>query len=657
MTVQSRHEGKCSLRSTYPVDPSAVPNATRTEQSNLLNLTEMIGDWPMARIWLEPIGAVTVGREILNAAVALGDCSATAWAHVIIASGLSVQGTHTEAEPHLDEAMAIFTDLKDEIGQATTILRNDLVWLDREDHSKALDNLFRALELARKHEDRELEGAILNDLGLQFDLSGQPEDAATHLFLALEIANDDDRQWQATLLYNIGYVISNQPDHETAVQWLEEALELSDQIGDFSTAIYAHESLAVSLEHLGCTEMALVHLLEGLNKAEHNNYLRSFASLSLDAGRMLARTDPTSALAHLARSAEVARGLGDDMLMARACLAEWRAAQITGEWSVELLELLQQAVELVERVRPSEQTAILFYDALVDTCRALDRPAEALEYAMLGAERKERYWRRLAESRGVQSTRRHQLDHAEAVAKRERQQRVELTNALRELEAVNKVNEDLVFQLREQAILLERQATEDSLTLLGNRRFFDDQLDREIVRAATFNRPVSVALADVDNFKLINDRYTHRVGDRVLQTLAELFRTDSRETDSIARYGGEEFAFLFPETTLEGSSQRAERLRRSIDSYDWSQIAIGLRVTISIGVVCGEGRVDANHMMASADALLYLAKHRGRNQVRSSAMSDIATEPDLNWRSTTFSSPSQPLPKSLSTDALRRVAI
>jgi diguanylate cyclase (GGDEF)-like protein len=497
-----------------------------------------------------------------------------------------------------------------------------LTWLDREQFDIAIPALESALEIARNANDRALEGRVLNDLALQQDLAGLQEDAASNLFLALELADEADLPWLANLKYNIGYVLSNAPDHEAAIPWLEQSLELSDRIGDTSTAVFAHESIADSLEALGLIDHAIVHLEAGLEKSVQNDFRRSIAWINLEIARILAERNPDRAIEHAETAATAFRNLDNAIHQARAWVADWRAASLRNTYSESLLAGLLGAIESIADAPISERSVFVFYDALVDTYRALGKFEEALSTSLAGAERREKYWRRLAEARGTQSARRHQLDHAEAVAKREREHRLLLAATLNDLEQLNSVNEVLVRQLKDQAVLLERQATEDSLTGVGNRRHFDALLERESLRATTFNRPITVALADVDYFKRVNDRFTHQVGDRVLQMVADVMRSACRHMDVIARYGGEEFAFVFPETELAHGTTIAERIRQSVEEHDWSTVIPGLRLTISVGVVGSSSGVAPERLVACADSLLYLAKHRGRNQVRSSALED-----------------------------------
>ncbi len=123
-------------------------------------------------------------------------------------------------------------------------------------------------------------------------------------------------------------------------------------------------------------------------------------------------------------------------------------------------------------------------------------------------------------------------------------------------------------------------------------------------------------VADIDDFKRVNDRFSHAVGDRVLRTVGDLLRSTLRPTDLAARYGGEEFVLAFPETDVAGARALCETLRRAVETYSWTELHPGLRVTLSLG--CSDlepGLTSHETMLAAADAKLYHAKRTGKNQV------------------------------------------
>jgi diguanylate cyclase (GGDEF)-like protein len=158
-------------------------------------------------------------------------------------------------------------------------------------------------------------------------------------------------------------------------------------------------------------------------------------------------------------------------------------------------------------------------------------------------------------------------------------------------------------------------ATTDSLTGMFNRRHFLAVAEEEIKRAHRYARPICVGMADLDHFKDINDRHGHAVGDRVLQSISELFGHTLRQSDWVSRYGGEEFAFMFTETTIEEAHRLAERLRqRTADNWIDLGDGSGLQMTLSLGLAeASKGSLEA--ALGRADAALYEAKKQGRNRV------------------------------------------
>jgi diguanylate cyclase (GGDEF)-like protein len=164
--------------------------------------------------------------------------------------------------------------------------------------------------------------------------------------------------------------------------------------------------------------------------------------------------------------------------------------------------------------------------------------------------------------------------------------------------------------------IVERQASTDGLTELSNRRQFEEVLDVEIQRAERFGGSLALIVADLDDFKQINDRYGHQAGDDVLRAFADVLRETAREVDLPARYGGEEFAILLPQTDATGARRLAERLRRTIASTPISTSAGGpVAVTASFGVAAYPDAPTAAALFAAADDALYKAKAAGKNCV------------------------------------------
>ena len=170
-------------------------------------------------------------------------------------------------------------------------------------------------------------------------------------------------------------------------------------------------------------------------------------------------------------------------------------------------------------------------------------------------------------------------------------------------------------KLEEQTRELERQATHDTLTGLYNRRYADEYLAREIASGERDRRQFTVALADIDLFKQVNDLHSHATGDEVLRRVAAVLRERCRTTDVLARYGGEEFLICFPNTELREARSLCEELRTAVESANWAQLGLAAGVTISFGIAEYKADASPDRLLGRADLLLYEAKNSGRNLV------------------------------------------
>ncbi len=164
---------------------------------------------------------------------------------------------------------------------------------------------------------------------------------------------------------------------------------------------------------------------------------------------------------------------------------------------------------------------------------------------------------------------------------------------------------------------MQSLAVTDALTDLFNRRHFHHLLQHEIERARRYHTPLSLALIDVDHFKLVNDQFGHDGGDQVLREITQRCRKMLRDVDTLARYGGEEFALLLPETSYDAALAAARRLQQGIASAPFLVDHQPIQITLSIGVAEFHPNYhpDLNTLLADADRALYLAKRQGRNRV------------------------------------------
>jgi diguanylate cyclase (GGDEF)-like protein len=185
--------------------------------------------------------------------------------------------------------------------------------------------------------------------------------------------------------------------------------------------------------------------------------------------------------------------------------------------------------------------------------------------------------------------------------------------ALREINTLRAVAESSTSRTLE----LEEETRRDAMTGVYNRAYLDQVLAREFDHSTRHKWPLSLAFADLDNFKSINDRFGHQAGDRILQATARILRGNTRETDLIARYGGEEFVVVLPATDADTAHGICERIVAAFQSTGHPIGAEHARVTISIGCATHGGQVNFPNVaefVKAADQALYTAKLRGRNQ-------------------------------------------
>jgi len=176
---------------------------------------------------------------------------------------------------------------------------------------------------------------------------------------------------------------------------------------------------------------------------------------------------------------------------------------------------------------------------------------------------------------------------------------------------------NLQDELKKSNERLKQLSDTDPLTLIYNRRYMMNMLEKEIQRASRKGTHLSLVMIDLDHFKQVNDKYGHQGGDKVLTHLAALSQTGLRSYDFIARYGGEEFVMALPETTHEDALMIAERLRLRIQLHHYTGSLKGLITTASMGVATYPTNFISSlaDLIREADDAMYRAKAAGRNRV------------------------------------------
>ncbi len=505
------------------------------------------------------------------------------------------------------DALSRFESLGDTKGKEDASNLLGVVYSELGELDEALKHFLARYHLCAGRGDEGEVEALLN-LGYVHDYLGNRVEALAYYLKGWGVcAACGDKEGERLLLNNIGYSHYQLGQYQEALEHYRKAVATEATPTPYVHALLL-ENVALVLEKLGDLEGALEHQQQSLDLREAQGDKRG-VSYSLDSLGTIygALGEKDQAQACLERALDLKQTIGDQRGEAETLLLLGTSA-LEGAQGERALPLLQRALETAGRVG-SQDTRHRAHQALAQALKTQGRFEEALEHHERYSEVKEQ----VVNETSSRTLGRLRVQFETEQAEREREiyrlKNVELARANAELQNLNAQMAELLEQL-------ERQAKEDALTGLYNRRYADLRLQEEFLRARRFGHALSVALLDIDNFKRVNDTFSHAVGDEVLRTVAGLFRAALRETDLVARYGGEEFVLLLPETAAQDAVTVCDKLRRRVEAYPWSTVAPGLEVTLSIGVSDELCVPTYEKLVALTDGKLYEAKRSGRNQVR-----------------------------------------
>jgi diguanylate cyclase (GGDEF)-like protein len=472
------------------------------------------------------------------------------------------------------ETDVLCKELHDKQGEADALNNIGIVYSYLGDHVSTLDYQLQSLKVCKEQGFEESEKQVLLNLGVSYYELGQYEEALEYLFRTLERGAENEPHLHALVLCNIGRSYHKLGKNDKAREYLERSLHLNEEVNDTLNASYVLDSLAV-----------LDMSLQAWDEA--HDYLQKSVVIKNEAGDKRGQSEAL-------------------VLLGQTCLQQDQ---------LELAEThLQEALKITEEVgNKIEQYKA--HQSLSEVYKTRGQFQKALEsYQRYNTLREEV----LNDSSGqhLQSLRvRFEVSQEARENELFRQKNLELAE---KNERLNKLNESLQKANAEKAQLLkelERQAREDALTGLYNRRYFDDVFAKAFAQSQRLHTPLSIAISDIDNFKLVNDRFSHQMGDLVLRTVAKLMKETVRDIDTVARYGGEEFVVLLPAADVGGAKAVCERIRVAVENYPWHTLNPELKITLSLGIANDIDVANCDRMMAIADDKLYKAKRNGKNQV------------------------------------------
>jgi diguanylate cyclase (GGDEF)-like protein len=462
-------------------------------------------------------------------------------------------------------AAQLFEQVGDTDGEANALMTLAQVSMLLGRNEEAVEAALLSVRLCNLKAPRPLAALALNSLGLAYSWSGDHERAYTTLETAVDVARRCDpaisvyqprlnQVWvEASRLVDERYHTSSMKSIHRLAELMEECVALED----------AGQGVAP---------------MPGLQSIGRTLSLTSQSLVLIWQGKLVAAR---SALESAAQSLS-------GVLTWRSAFVRWGAAELAwaeGDLALAVRELTEMK-EMALAV-DHEQLACRAHLLLMQVCELQGNPEGALrEYRAL----------RMRERRVV----------ADGLGSRESL----VSWRLGARQSERHLQQALVASRQ-----FERWSLEDALTGIANRRHFEQALAQAMQTAVGPESGLSVAMVDVDKFKSVNDRFSHRVGDRVLKTIAALICANVRAKDLPARWAGDEFVVLFKEANREVAQEVCARIRSAVADFEWDSVAPGLQVSVTIGLSAVRTGDTADSVLHRSDQSMYGAKTEAANPV------------------------------------------
>jgi diguanylate cyclase (GGDEF)-like protein len=553
--------------------------------------------------------AEELGDEAVFLAQSLDDQNGLANAYLARAYARYKLSHWSAARQDAEEARILFEILGNALQLLETLNVLGIIYGETGKLAEALETFLSNYTLCNELSKPDRASVALNNAAIVYSFLGDYANALELYTKSLELCKTlDYREGIGRALKNIGVTHFEMKHYLEALEYLQQALGFKELDDEPQLRSYTLVDVARCYKALGNTDKALAYVTQGLELAEKIENRTGIADALDELGTLhLERGNLGDAQECLDRSLWIKRDINEPPGQMTTQLI--RCKLFFAQHKPDLaLRVLQEAFELAEMVG-SKTGLYQVHLALSEAHETLGDIALAFQHHKTYVRLKDEVFNE-SSSRTLQSLRvTRQVEKAEQEREIYRLKNVELAAVNDQLHRLDAQKSHLLGQLK-------KQAQEDSLTGLYNRRYFDECLKHAFSEALEHDLPLSVMLCDIDNFKKINDTFSHQTGDKVLATVAGLLRDSLRQNDVLARYGGEEFILLMPGSRKSAALELCERLRKRVAEYAWETLAVGLNVTLSLGIASDLSTGNHEKLTALADKHLYEAKRLGKNRVQ-----------------------------------------
>lgn len=551
---------------------------------------------------------VEKGRELLGRIDEAGmDCPAGRMAvQAAVASNLHILGRNEEAIEVVDAALSLAEGVEDPVRIASVRRTAGVLFWEIGDHDRALEHYLTALEASREAGDVGGAARAAGNIGNLHNTLGNWSEARSFHRQALEGFEEIGwREGIAGTLVNLGalaermgesYAQAGEEDraaveHQANLDYNRRALQLFEELENPRGIAYAADNIARALVELDRVEEALTYQRRSLElRREVGDTVGVINSLITGAEARIAQGQPNEALAILDEASTLVPE-GNSSLLSQVVRRQMTAYEQLGDY--------ESAFRRLERLMSLNDA-----QANEDLAARVEQLQQAFQADQLEQE--------LA------------LQRARAEVSEQRARRQQMISAASIVMVVLLL---LVLGLlysryrlgRRLSKTLDKAARTDSLTGLSNRRDMTERIDRAILRRDEHDEPSSLIMADIDNFKEVNDTLGHQVGDEVLVHIAGLLGDHLRGVDVAARWGGEEFLILLPGTREAGAYSVSRNLARALDNSPLKVGGRSISMTMTFGVTEIESGAVFNQVIKRVDDAMYAGKAQGRNQVVSAS--------------------------------------